>query len=226
MIRFTLLLFCTISSFGTKSNSIVNAFKNQPDSHNINIYSQSLQRVAKNDSDDVLMVRSASLEGLANILVKIPIKIQSVKYGEYLYTTNWDGNWKTMPSGFSSSAYYPAFTHRDKKVDVTVKFYLEAEGHRYWIRCGRDEIETRYLDTSHATNVRTPICSVRPEKTAINLIPIDGGSYYIQNAQTGQFMYAGTDEEREYADRRPTFSNGTYEFRDSSYEWIISSYCK
>lgn len=209
----------------TKSNAITNVFNNQAGSHNINIYAQSPLRVARNDSDEVLMVRSVSLEGLVNILVKVPIKIQSVKYGEYLYTTNWDNKWKTMPTGFSSSAYYPAFTWREKFVDKTGKFYLEAEGYRYWIRCGKVDDEVRYLDTSHATHVHTPLSSVRPEKTAVNLIPVDGGSYYIQNAETEQFMYAGTDDSREDNDRRPIFSNGTYESRDSSYEWNLSSYC-
>lgn len=149
--------------------------------------------------------------------------IKSIKYGEYLYTPlkGRYHRWTKYPAGIDESIYNPLVTWVKIAADDTAQFIIESDNNRLWIRSGF--YPERYVDTSDNTYAHF---TKRFSKTAVKIIPSDqdNDNCYIQNWNTGKYMYAGSDNDKQDVARRTIFSNGTHTSRDSSYLWNISSF--
>lgn len=152
--------------------------------------------------------------------------IKSVKYSEYIYTVVYAPRhtWKKTPADVEPTTYSPILAWVPKNMDSTGQFFLEFENNRFWIRSGK--YPERYVDTSHDTNVHSPVSWKRLSKTAVQIVPSDRDdeNCYIQNWKSEYYMFAGSDDTKEDPSRRIIFSNGEREQRDDSYLWKFSSY--
>lgn len=149
--------------------------------------------------------------------------IRSVKYDEYLYTPlkGRKHQWSKYPAGIDESTYNPLLTWFKKTADDTAQFFVESDDNRFWIRSGF--YPERFVDTSDSTYA---YFSARLPKNAVKIIPSDkdNENCYIQNWVTGNYLYAGSDNEKQDETRRTIFSNGLHNSRDSSYLWNFSSF--
>lgn len=153
---------------------------------------------------------------------RIGFLIKNVKYGEYIYKASHNKDWRSTPSDLDPASYSPIFAWVPKTMDNTGKFFLEyGNNNKFWIKKAFDLNPNICVDTSHRSNVHLVECRDRSPLYAVTILPSQTypDHCYIQNEQTENYMYAGSDETKEDAQRRAIFSNGKRSTRDTSYLW-------